>query len=153
MKAKGNIMKKTNTIAIYAAGLIGIGMGSALGMTTFSEIVAILWKALSSAGITIIVLIPLLIWAIRAAIQRNNDKYTYLYIASQAQTWGFLGTLIGVAIMMATLSSCVKAGDEGAIRKAIGGFSQAAISSLIGLTIASFCKHFHYMTLKETWRK
>jgi multisubunit Na+/H+ antiporter MnhG subunit len=134
---------------ISIAGIIGIGVGSALGMATIPEITAVLWKGLSSVGITIIVLIPLLVWAIWAAVQRNNDKYTYLYIASQAQTWGFLGTLIGVAIMMATLSSCVQAGDDGAIRKAIGGFSQAAISSLIGLMIASFCKHFHYLMLNK----
>ena len=70
-------------------------------------------------------------------------------ITAQAKEVGFIGTLIGVMLMFAALGVSLQQGDSGSIRGAIGGFSQAVISSLIGYIISVTCKWLHFIETRK----
>lgn len=139
--------------------IVGVGIGLVLRYTQISNlalplqaILSSIWGVASKVGITIVVLIPLAIWAIRAwrsDMEHKNKAYHLLWIGSQAKEVGFIGTLIGVMLMFAALGVSLQQGDSGSIRGAIGGFSQAVISSLIGYIISVTCKWLHFIETRK----
>ena len=104
-------------------------------------------------GITIIVLIPLMLWAAKVIITGPRDELALAYIGEQAKDVGFLGTVLGIMVMFAALSISAQQGDSDAIKMAIGGFSQAAISTAVGLVIASVCKHCRFLIIRRQTRE
>lgn len=148
------MMNRNKENLLIAFGIVaGLLIGYVLTEYSCNNIGSIIWKVVTSVGITIVVLVPLMVWAIKTMLQHKEDIVTFQYISSQAKEWGFIGTLIGVIIMFAALGVSLESGDNGAIRKAISGFSQAATSTLVGLLISSFCKHCYYKALKQETTK
>jgi len=134
--------------------LVGLVLGVLLWIASrpmgLNRLGVLAWAGASKVGITIVVLLPLAIWAVHTLIRDREDKLTFSYIGSQATTWGFIGTIIGTLVIYAALEASLRAGDSEAIKQAIGGFRQALISTAVGLVISSFCKHFHYTALKKS---
>ena len=69
-------------------------------------------------------------------ISLANRKALFPKLTTYFQIWGTLGTFIGLIKMCNSITSAVNASDTSAIRGAIGGFSTALITSLIGMFFA-----------------
>lgn len=146
-------MKKHSRFFNVGIAILGISLGLGIWFFAMEEIsfLEIASTCFKSVGITIFALCPLAFWALKTIIFRNEDTFelNLSYIGSQAKEMGFLGTVIGVMIMFSSLSVSLNNGDSNAIKQAIGGFSQAAISTAVGLIISSFCKHFKFLKLRD----
>ena len=70
------------------------------------------------------------------AISLVNYRALFPKLTTYFQIWGTLGTFIGLIKMCNSITSAVNASDTSAIRGAIGGFSTALITSLIGMFFA-----------------
>lgn len=96
-------------------------------------------------GITVVSLLPLTVWAVDLVLMKSYDDITLSYISAQAKEQGFIGTLIGIMLMLFALDKSLREGDFEGIRQVMGGFAQAIITTLIGCSIAAFCKHYEYL--------
>ena len=100
-------------------------------------------------GVTFVALLPLAVWTVDLVVGGGHVQLTLRYVAAQAKELGFVGTLIGICIMLVAISDSLQAGDSEGIRKAMAGFAQAAVSTIAGCGIAVFAKHFDYVAEVE----
>lgn len=54
------------------------------------------------------------------------------------QSWGAVGTFIGLIIMTGKIGECLNGGETGAIKEQLAGFSVCFLTSLIGVCFAIF---------------
>ena len=95
-------------VCLLLCGLSGLVLGVLVWFIAMEEgalktILEMAMTCFKNVGVTIIVLIPLMIWAIKTWLVNRDDQLTFLYIGQQAKEFGFLGTLIGAALMMLAL--------------------------------------------------
>lgn len=143
--------KPTGPLLLLETVCLGLGAYLAYlllggGSSSLSQLVMTLYEYV---GITLISLAPLMIWAVDLVITGNYDAMTLSYIGAQAKEQGFIGTLIGISIMLYSLGISFQEGDIDGIRHSMAGFAQATNSTLIGCVIAAFCKHFGYRAAEQ----
>ena len=101
-------------------------------------------------GITILVLVPLMIWGVWVAFQKCNNKkdLTLSYIAVTAQRVGLLGTVIGVVAATINMGQKLGTGALDAVSGALPAVGQALVSTAVGFLIALACDFFIYLNQK-----
>lgn len=152
MKHQFNISKQS-THQILLAGL-GIFAGGALWLIGVEGYRPSIFRWAVSCyqyvGITIVVFIPLSIWALKQAVS-NHDKglLTLGYIGTTAQRLGLLGTVIGIVAAMLAIGAHMSQGADAAVVRALPAVGQALISTGVGFVIALLCDFFRYIYIRR----
>lgn len=119
--------------------LAGISLAFLLlgGTETFTSFMLALYE---NVGITIVALVPLAVWAIDLVMHGSLKERTLAHIGAQAKEVGFIGTLLGMSLMLSSLVLSFQGTDGEGIRQASVGIAQALNSTLVGCVIAAICR-------------